>query len=578
MPSEFVPLAERIVDAILDANPATAMFAGDHRVDDRLTDLSPTGVEQQVADCCATPPTRWRRSTRTLSTPRTGRPRDPDRVRRPRPVRADRGARARVEPAAAQPRRAAARADRPADRPDRRAPRAARRPPGRRADAMATARATLVDCPQIHVETAVGQFAGTAALIRSEVPTMLAAVPAMAAEVDAASRRRGGRARRGQRVAARSCRRPTATAAIPRLGRRLWEARLWHTLDTEMSASQVFAAAQDRLVLITEPAAGGGLGVRRRPRKRRDGPARVPAAGRGAGRTTTRSWAWRGSAWPRRPRSSATTSWCRSSTIRATCGRCRSSRAVSRSPTATRPARSRPPTCRRSSASRRRRPTGRPARVASFYREYNDDAVRNLTVHEAMPGHFLQLAHSRRYRGSTRTRALGFSGPFVEGWACYAEEIMADAGFGGLPVRLAQLKMQLRHDPQRDPRPGGALRRHVRGRGDGADARPRLPGGGRGGRQVAPRAAVLDPAVHLLRRIHRGQRDRGGPARPACRRSTGTTGCSRTDRRRRATSEPCWASASPAATDLCRAAYRQTCRVMTSSRFWRPPGARTRPM
>jgi uncharacterized protein (DUF885 family) len=70
--------------------------------------------------------------------------------------------------------------------------------------------------------------------------------------------------------------------------------------------------------------------------------------------------------------------------------------------------------------------------------------VRNLTVHEAMPGHFLQLAHGRRYRGSTRVRSLGFSGPFVEGWAVYAEEVVAQAGFGGAPVRLQQLKMQLR--------------------------------------------------------------------------------------------------------------------------------------
>jgi hypothetical protein len=61
-----------------------------------------------------------------------------------------------------------------------------------------------------------------------------------------------------------------------------------------------------------------------------------------------------------------------------------------------------------------------------------------------MPGHFLQLAHSRRYRGSTRTRALGFSSPFVEGWAVYAEELMVQRGFGGVPVRAQQLKMRLR--------------------------------------------------------------------------------------------------------------------------------------
>jgi hypothetical protein len=83
-------------------------------------------------------------------------------------------------------------------------------------------------------------------------------------------------------------------------------------------------------------------------------------------------------------------------------------------------------------------------RVASFYREYNDHMIRNLTIHEAMPGHFLQIAHSRRFRAATRVRALGWSGPFVEGWAVYAEELMAGFGFGGLPVRLQQLKMQLR--------------------------------------------------------------------------------------------------------------------------------------
>jgi uncharacterized protein (DUF885 family) len=70
--------------------------------------------------------------------------------------------------------------------------------------------------------------------------------------------------------------------------------------------------------------------------------------------------------------------------------------------------------------------------------------IRNLSVHEAMPGHFLQLAHSRRFRGTTRARALGFSGPFVEGWAVYAEELMVERGFGGPAVRAQQLKMQLR--------------------------------------------------------------------------------------------------------------------------------------
>jgi uncharacterized protein (DUF885 family) len=61
-----------------------------------------------------------------------------------------------------------------------------------------------------------------------------------------------------------------------------------------------------------------------------------------------------------------------------------------------------------------------------------------------MPGHVLQLAHSRRFRAPTNVRAAFYSGPFVEGWAVYAEELMARHGFGGLPVRMQQLKMQLR--------------------------------------------------------------------------------------------------------------------------------------
>ena len=88
-------------------------------------------------------------------------------------------------------------------------------------------------------------------------------------------------------------------------------------------------------------------------------------------------------------------------------------------------------------------------RVASFYREYNQHMVQNLIVHEAMPGHYLQLQHSRRFAGSaTAVRATFRSGSFVEGWAVYAERLMAEHGYpgGGDPraLRMQQLKMQLR--------------------------------------------------------------------------------------------------------------------------------------
>ena len=88
-------------------------------------------------------------------------------------------------------------------------------------------------------------------------------------------------------------------------------------------------------------------------------------------------------------------------------------------------------------------------RVASFYREYNRHMVHNLMVHEAMPGHYLQLQHSRRFTESrTAIRAALRSGSFVEGWAVYAERVMAEQGYPGdgdpRAVRMQQLKIQLR--------------------------------------------------------------------------------------------------------------------------------------
>ncbi len=85
-----------------------------------------------------------------------------------------------------------------------------------------------------------------------------------------------------------------------------------------------------------------------------------------------------------------------------------------------------------------------PERVESFFREYNDSMLQELTIHEAMPGHYLQLAHANRFRAPTLVRGVVFSGTFVEGWATYAEQLMADAGYGGAEVRMQQLKMRLR--------------------------------------------------------------------------------------------------------------------------------------
>src|SRR3546814_1878702 len=67
-----------------------------------------------------------------------------------------------------------------------------------------------------------------------------------------------------------------------------------------------------------------------------------------------------------------------------------------------------------------------------------------LAIHEAMPGHYLEGAHSAQFPSTLR--AVLRSGLFAEGWAVYTEKMMTDAGYlDGDPLfRLVQLKFYLR--------------------------------------------------------------------------------------------------------------------------------------
>ena len=65
--------------------------------------------------------------------------------------------------------------------------------------------------------------------------------------------------------------------------------------------------------------------------------------------------------------------------------------------------------------------------VHSYLREYNMRSVHNLSIHEAMPGHFVQIAHSNRYHSTIR--AVLSSGVFIEGWAVYIERVFMEEGF-----------------------------------------------------------------------------------------------------------------------------------------------------
>ena len=54
--------------------------------------------------------------------------------------------------------------------------------------------------------------------------------------------------------------------------------------------------------------------------------------------------------------------------------------------------------------------------------------LRLLTIHEAVPGHYLQGVYANR--SASLARAIFWSGLFAEGWAVYVTQVMMDAGYG----------------------------------------------------------------------------------------------------------------------------------------------------
>ncbi len=74
---------------------------------------------------------------------------------------------------------------------------------------------------------------------------------------------------------------------------------------------------------------------------------------------------------------------------------------------------------------------------------FNYPGLLGITVHEAMPGHFVQLLYEAQI--PTEVRKVFNSASVVEGWAHYAEQMMVDEGLGGgrPEVRLGQLRRAL---------------------------------------------------------------------------------------------------------------------------------------
>lgn len=89
-----------------------------------------------------------------------------------------------------------------------------------------------------------------------------------------------------------------------------------------------------------------------------------------------------------------------------------------------------------------------PAKAESKLREYNDWVLQWLTIHEALPGHYVQFEHANTVQPVTRrlVRALYGNGPYVEGWAEYAAQVLMNEGFahGDARYKISYLKVWLR--------------------------------------------------------------------------------------------------------------------------------------
>lgn len=297
---------------------------------------------------------------------------------------------------------------------------------------LAAARDELVDMPAIHVETALGQFHGTEQLVAQLEPDG-AAVQTIRAFRDWL----------GERL--------PESRRSPRLGERLYAAQLWHSLDDPRSAASLLEDANAHLDAVTS--------------RMRELAAEYLGETPHATGIVTRALAQIAA---EHPVSDATVLPIVADAVERTRAFVVERGLVSmpsidvdviEMPEIHRGVAvaycDAPGPLERVSLPTRVAVSPTPAdwdaeRVASFYREYNAVQLHDLTIHEAFPGHVLQLAHARAVERPLRR--YGFNGPFVEGWAVHAEQVMIDAGYApagddprlALALRLQQLKMQAR--------------------------------------------------------------------------------------------------------------------------------------
>jgi uncharacterized protein (DUF885 family) len=315
-------------------------------------------------------------------------------------------------------------------------------------ESLAAARALLGPMPQVHIETALAQFAGTERLIAGELQRLARQVPGaergLSAVVPAALDALAGHARwLEERLASP----PPEGFRDPRLGADLFTRKLRLVLDTDLPAAEILARAEADLARVTGELEETAAELTGAARPGADVRAALDSLAADAPDDATILGLVRAALRAEREFVSAhdlvTVFDDPVEVIEmpeidrgVAVAYCDPPGPLERAPLPTFVAVS--PTPADWAADR----------VRSFYREYNRHMVHNLMIHEGMPGHALQLQHSRRFTGATRARAAWRSGPFVEGWAVYTEDVMGAHGYPGagnpLAVRAQRLKGRLR--------------------------------------------------------------------------------------------------------------------------------------
>lgn len=437
----FDELAPRILDELLERHPEAATTIGDHRFDDRLADRSDTALAAELD---------WvRRRSADLADLDADAMGLEDRV--DAAILANQLSTRRLEleelrehewdPLLANPGTAVytllARDFAPVEQRLRSVAGRLTAVPS----ALEQARRSLRDMPRVHVETAIGQFTGTRTLLATELERALGEAPAMRAEVEPV-RDRAVQAIEEHVEWLRS--QLDGASGDPRLGPERFSRKLALTLDTASDADAVLARAESDLARIAErieeTAARLDPGGAREGRVRRvldrlaseghvdnativglceQAMAETKAFVREHDLVTVYDDPVEIIVMPEIHRGVAV-------------AYCSPPGPLEPAPLPTYFAVSPTPS------------DWSQERVESFFREYNSHMLHNLTVHEAMPGHVLQLAHNSRFQATVPVRKALWSGSFVEGWAVYAEEVMADSGYHGDALRMQQLKMQLR--------------------------------------------------------------------------------------------------------------------------------------